>query len=59
VLSVVAKARLITLTETLIIRDITKTVFNNCSILYIAFSLTLSTNNDLSHKTMFGENQTI
>jgi hypothetical protein len=44
---------------TLIIRDITKTDFNNCFILqYIAFLLiTLSTNNYLSHKTTFGFQQ--
>ena len=40
--------------ETLIIQDITKTEFNNCFIIHIAFSLiNLSKNNDLSHKTTF------
>ena len=52
-LSVDPKARLITVTETLVIQDITKTKFNNCFIIHCIF-ITLSTNNDLLHKTTFG-----
>ena len=40
---------MITLTETLIIWDITKTEFNNCFIIHCIF-ITLLTNNDLWHK---------
>ena len=57
-LSVEPKASLRTLTETLIIRDVTKTEFNNCFIIHsFAFSLTLSTNNELSHKTTYGSHK--
>jgi hypothetical protein len=41
-LSVEPKARLVTLTETLVIRDITKTEFNNCFIIHCISLITLS-----------------
>jgi hypothetical protein len=51
VLSVEPKARLITLTETLVIRDINKP--NKKLFCYTLHFITLSTNNDLSHKITF------
>ena len=48
-LSVEPMARLVTLTETLIIQDITKTEHNNCFIIHYYTST-----DDYSHKTTFG-----